>query len=151
MVKVFFTNFTKAKIGEKTVKVNVKKICGILNVEGNNQIGVNIISDKRIRELNKQYREKDKVTDILSFSENDVKYKYSEFFRDDLYMKDLGEIFICWKKVEKQAAERGWNNLREFTFLLIHGILHLLGYDHEKEEEAKRMESLEQEIFSQLF
>lgn len=89
---------------------------GCLELEGEN-FHVILTSDEFIRQLNRDFRQRDCVTDVLSFplgSENEI----------------TGEIYICCSKVNSQAAEYGHSWQREFSFLLVHGILHLLGYEH---------------------
>lgn len=92
------------------------------------EISIALVGQGRIRELNKKYRKKNRVTDVLSF----------------LY-DDSGEIAICLREVKKNAKRFGATYEKELTRVLIHGILHLLGYDHEKsEKEAKKMEEKQQ-------
>lgn len=87
------------------------------------EVSVIIVNSEEIHSMNKQYRDIDRPTDVLSFEE----------YEDDY----LGEIFICEEKVYEQAINYNHSNEREFAFLLTHGLLHLLGYDHiEKEDEV---------------
>ena len=86
------------------------------------EVSVIFVNSEEIHEMNKQYRDIDRPTDVLSFEE----------YEDDY----LGEIFICEEKVYEQAISYNHSNEREFAFLLTHGLLHLLGYDHiEKDDE----------------
>ena len=86
------------------------------------EISVIFVNSEEIHEMNKQYRDIDRPTDVLSFEEHEEDY--------------LGEIFICEEKVYEQAISYDHSNEREFAFLLTHGLLHLLGYDHiEKDDE----------------
>jgi probable rRNA maturation factor len=113
------------KISEKTLKIIGKK-------EG--EISIAIVGAREIKNLNRHYRNKDKVTDVLSF----------EYKKIPL----VGEVVICLPQVKRQGG-KNWKN--ELIFMLIHGILHLCGYDHEKgEKEAKKMEKLQEEIFEGL-
>jgi probable rRNA maturation factor len=87
------------------------------------EVSVIFVNSEEIHEMNKQYRNIDRPTDVLSFEE----------YEDDY----LGEIFICEEKVYEQATSYNHSNEREFAFLLTHGLLHLLGYDHiEKDDEV---------------
>ena len=87
------------------------------------EVSVIFVNSEEIHEMNKQYRDIDRPTDVLSFEEHEEDY--------------LGEIFICEEKVYEQAISYDHSNEREFAFLLTHGLLHLLGYDHiEKEDEV---------------
>jgi len=88
------------------------------------------INDEKMHELNKTYRGIDRTTDVLSFAfEDNEKIEYN--------IRQLGEIFVSIPKMKEQALEYGHSEIRELSFLVVHGILHLLGYDHtlgEKEE-----------------
>lgn len=102
-----------------------------------------IVDEEKIRELNKNYRNKDSVTDVISFALED----------DDTFVKTdfriLGDIYICLKRAEDQAKEYGHSFLRELSFLSIHGLLHLLGYDHMEKEDEKVMFELQERILDE--
>lgn len=101
------------------------------------QISIALLSEEQIKELNRVYRNKNKVTDVLSFN------------LEDDYI--LGEILICPEQARGQAKERKNTYKAELQLLTIHGILHLLGYDHEKNlKEEKRQQAMEQEIIASL-
>lgn len=90
-----------------------------------------LIDDEKMQELNKKYRNLDRTTDVLSFA-------YEDNERLTFENRILGEIFISIPKMQAQAKEYGHSEKRELSFLTVHGILHLLGYDHtlgKKEEE----------------
>lgn len=92
---------------------------------------VAIVSDRAIRKFNKEYRGKDKPTDVLSFR----------------YTDDAGEIILSAQRIRAQAKEYGHTIQAEAVFLLVHGILHIMGWDHERsEKEARAMRQLEQRI-----
>ena len=102
------------------------------------------IDDKEMHKLNKEYRGIDRTTDVLSFALNDNKHI-------DAFINSLGDIFISIPKMKSQAIEYGHSEKRELSFLALHGLLHLLGYDHtlgKKEEEE--MFGLQKEILSEL-
>lgn len=103
-------------------------------------ISVVIVDKDRIHEINKTYRNVDKVTDVISFAFEDN----AGITPDGLRI--LGEIYLCMDKAKEQAVEYGHSNKREICYLVIHGLLHLLGYDHEKEEDKKKMRRKEEEI-----
>ena len=102
-----------------------------------------IVDEKKIRELNKNYRNKDSVTDVISFALEDD----NTFIKTDVRV--LGDIYICIKRAREQAIEYGHSLLRELSFLSIHGLLHLLGYDHMTKEEEKVMFDLQEVILSE--
>lgn len=104
------------------------------------EFSVIIVDNKRIHEINKEYRGIDRPTDVISFALEDNK----EFEFD--HYRVLGDIYISIDKVKEQAKEYGHSEKRELAFLTIHGFLHLLGYDHMKEEEEKVMFKKQEEI-----
>ena len=99
-----------------------------------------LVSEEKIHEINKEYRGIDQVTDVISFALEDSKDIEYEGYRL------LGDIYICDKKVISQALEYGHSIQRELSFLAIHGLLHLLGYDHMKKEDEQVMFALQEEI-----
>ena len=122
------------KIVLKVLK-NGLKILDLKKVEFN----VIIVDNNYIHELNKTYRGIDRETDVISFAlEDDKTFNPTE--------RVLGDIYISIDKVYSQAKEYGHSNLRELAFLSVHGLLHLLGYDHMKEEDEKEMFSLQDKI-----
>jgi len=102
-----------------------------------------IIDNEEIHKINKEYRGIDRPTDVISFALED----------DDSFVqldkRILGDIYISIDKAKEQAKEYGHKLLRELCFLTIHGILHLLGYDHMTEEDEKVMFGLQERILSE--
>ncbi|VEU70414.1 rRNA maturation RNase YbeY [Mycoplasmopsis glycophila] len=107
-------------------------------------LDVTIVSPQKIKKLNFEYRGKDYVTDILSFDFRD------DQLYDGLPFYHLGELVICWDKVEKQAKKFGHSIKREFCYLFTHGLVHLKGYDHELEDERIVMNKIVDDIFNPL-
>ena len=101
------------------------------------------IDDEKMHEMNKAYRGIDRTTDLLSFALNDNKHI-------DSVINSLGDIFISIPKMKSQAIEYGHSEKRELSFLTLHGLLHLLGYDHMNESEEKIMFGLQKEILDEL-
>ena len=98
-----------------------------------------IVDNEKIHEINREYRGIDRPTDVISFAlEENENYETKE--------RLLGDIFISIDKVYEQAHEYGHSVKRELFFLVTHGFLHLLGYDHMKEEDEKVMFPLQEEI-----
>ena len=87
-------------------------------------LSIQFVSEKKIRELNKKYRNVDKVTDVLSF---------------DLEGDDLGDIFICFSQIKKQAKIYQVAAKEELVRMITHGVLHLLGFDHQKKAAERKM------------
>ena len=99
------------------------------------EVSVTLCDNKYIRELNKQYRNKDKHTDVLSFPI----YDNGEFdLGECISGAVIGDIVISLERAKEQAVEIGHSFLREVAFLTVHSTLHLLGYDHERSEEDDR-------------
>lgn len=107
-------------------------------------VSIVFVDKDEIQELNREYRGIDKVTDVISFAFEDTENKLPDSVRV------LGDIYICIPRMKKQAKEYGHGEKRELSFLTVHGLLHLLGYDHMSEEEEKIMFSLQDEILDGL-
>lgn len=102
-----------------------------------------IVDEDKIQYLNKTYRNKDSVTDVISFAlEDDDTFVTTDF-------RVLGDIYICLKRAKDQSIEYGHSFLREISFLTVHGLLHLLGYDHMEEDEEKIMFNLQEMILNE--
>lgn len=107
-------------------------------------LDLSLVGNPTIRRLNREFRNKDKATDVLSFPLHEKK----EARKGGVF---LGDIVISLPQTRKQAKERGVKLEEELLFLVIHGSLHLLGYDHEKsEKEAKVMQKMEQKILGKV-
>lgn len=113
-------------------------------------LSLSIVGDKKIQGINREHREKDKVTDVLTFpAQMDLRNKKTlDMFNQEL---ELGDILICKNVCSKQAKEFELSFYEEFVHLLIHGFLHICGYDHERSvKEEKLVESLEEKIISKI-
>lgn len=145
MLDLTFTDVTKSGIAESFFENVLKKSILHLNISDNVEVGVHLIGGEEIRVLNKRHRQKDKPTDVLSFPIGE-KYESSDGPR-----LVLGDIFICPEVAKNKAKSENISIEREYAWLAIHGLLHLLGYDHEiSEEKAQEMSSLEQSILNSL-
>lgn len=99
------------------------------------------VDEAKIQEINREYRGVDRVTDVISFAfEDSIDVSYDFRF--------LGDIYICIPRMKEQALEYGHSEKRELSFLVVHGLLHLLGYDHQTEEEEKEMFSKQEVILN---
>ncbi|TCN24668.1 rRNA maturation RNase YbeY [Mesobacillus foraminis] len=117
-------------------------------VEPGSEVSVTFVSNARIHEINREYREKDRPTDVISFAleelgEGEIKVVGAGIPRI------LGDIIISTQKAREQAEEYSHSFMRELGFLAVHGFLHLLGYDHMSEEEEKEMFSRQREILDE--
>ena len=114
-------------------------------------ISITLTTPEHIHEINKQYRNVDKETDVLSFpmfekDELDNKIQNQDFEHEDV----LGDIVISIEKVKGQAEEYGHSFEREFSYMIVHGFYHLMGYDHIEEEDKVRMRPKEENILNKL-
>src|SRR3989344_419649 len=112
------------------------------------EVSVNLVGEAKIKELNKKYRHKNKVTDVLSFPMNTTfNFQLSTF-----NFLDIGDIFICLSFAKKQAKSENVSIDRKLAQLTVHGFLHLAGYDHEvSRQEAGKMLNLENKILNKLY
>lgn len=109
----------------------------------NVEFNIIFVDSDTIHEINRNYRHVDRVTDVISFALED-----NETITLD--HRVLGDIYICVERAEEQAKEYGHSFLRELAFLSIHGLLHLLGYDHMEKEEEKIMFSKQEDILNEF-
>ncbi|MFD1705443.1 rRNA maturation RNase YbeY [Siminovitchia sediminis] len=116
------------------------------NIENDSELSLTFVSDESIRELNKTYRGKDSVTDVISFAMEEIGEGEMEISGVDHMPRMLGDIVISIETAEKQAEDYGHSFARELGFLAVHGFLHLLGYDHMNPEDEKRMFKKQEDI-----
>lgn len=114
-------------------------------------ISIILTNPEHIHEINKQYRNVDRATDVLSFpmfekDELDEKIKNNDFEHEDV----LGDIVISIEKVEEQAKEYGHSFEREFAYMLVHGFYHLMGYDHIEDDDKVVMRKKEEIVLNKL-
>jgi len=100
------------------------------------EVSIVLTDDKHVQDLNKTFRHWDKPTNVLSFPSEEE--------------SELGDIILAYETVRQEALEASLSPLHHMIHLIIHGFLHLLGYDHEKEEDAHKMETLEIQILQSL-
>lgn len=127
-----------------------------LELADNIEVSVTIVDNQRIQEINRDYRSLDEPTDVISFAlEDNDDEDFAVFFEEDAELDSfplprlLGDIFISIDKVEEQAKEYGHSFERELGFLVVHGFLHLNGYDHQTEADERKMFSLQEKILKE--
>jgi probable rRNA maturation factor len=110
------------------------------------ELSLNLCDDEQIQTLNRDYREKDKVTDVLSFPVHDSLRpgEVDEMFMESIL--NLGDVIICKSVAEKQSIEYKVTYEQEITHLLVHGVLHLCGFDHELSEEEEKIMFAHEEV-----
>jgi len=113
------------------------------------ELSILLVDNSYIKDLNFIYRSQNNVTDVLSFAMNELAEDEPDFdFSSGLNV--LGDIVISLEKAQSQSEEYGHSLAREVGFLVVHGILHLIGYDHESEAEEKVMRDLEEKILKSV-
>ncbi len=124
--KVFseFTSFVFLALNEK-------------GLDCSGELTAAFVSDEQMAQFNLEYRGKNKVTDVLSF--------------ESPFDEGFGELVFCLSQIEKQAVSNSWDWVQEFCWLFLHGVLHLVGYDHEADKEAELMFKLQEDLFFDFF
>lgn len=122
------------KIVEKSIEAALEEI----EFTDDYEVSVSFVGDEEIHELNRDYRGVDRTTDVLSFP------------MDDEFTNMLGDIVININKVIEQAKEYGHSEKREISYLTVHSSLHLMGFDHEEEEDKKEMRAVEDRVMEKL-
>lgn len=127
------------------VRQLVEKTIEIEQLSGDIEVSISFVDKERIRTLNREYRGRDMPTDVLSFALNEQGEGELQVHVDDL-PNVLGDVIISVDHIYEQAKEYGHSFERELGFLTVHGLLHLLGYDHNDEAEEREMFSKQEDI-----
>ncbi len=134
----------KVKLDSRTLKSRTTAVLSALD-QDQSELSVLLTNDAKIRELNYNYRNLDKATDVLSFPQEDEA-------EDDSRNTLLGDVVISVETAARQAPEHHLTLEQELVLLIIHGVLHLLGYDHERSaKEARVMKQLTAKLFQEVF
>lgn len=136
--------------GADWLQVIMEKTLLAENVPTTIEISLMITGQEQIQALNRDYRGKDQPTDVLSFALQENREGEEAFIGPPDGLLHLGEIIISYPQAEIQAAERGHSVKKELAELIVHGVLHILGYDHEKVEMAPAMIAREKAIMALL-
>lgn len=123
------------------IEKSIKAVLKVEELDDDVEVSVSFVGDEEIRDLNRDYRGVDKSTDVLSFPMDD------EFIIDN---RILGDVIINTRRVMEQAEELGHSHERELSYLTVHSILHLLGYDHIEDEDKKEMREREKLSMKEL-
>ena len=152
MFEVLYKDIEENKSYEELIKKVLTKCFEEEHLENSHLcITVTLTNPENIRKINKEYRNIDRATDVLSFpmfekEELDEKIKKNDFEHEDM----LGDIIISIERVEEQAKEYGHSFERELSYMLVHGFYHLMGYDHIKEEDKLKMRPKEEKVLNDL-
>ena len=130
----------------ENVKAAAEMVGKLYGVE-NGEVSVTLTNNEYIHTLNKQYRGIDRPTDVLSFALNESEEPEIDGGMD---VNVLGDLIISVERAEEQAADFGHSVRREMAFLTVHGMLHLLGYDHIEDEEREEMEAEQRFVMEKL-
>ena len=131
---------------EENVRAAAEKVGELYGVE-NGEVSVTLTNNEYTHTLNKQYRGIDRPTDVLSFALNESEEPDVE---DGPDVNVLGDLVISVERAKEQAADYGHSVKREIAFLTVHGMLHLLGYDHMEEEDRIEMEAEQRFVMEKL-
>ena len=150
-LKVSITNAQKEHVIPTGIRLLIRKCCHAAlrdeAIEGNCEVCVRFVDDTQMRELNRNFRGKDETTDVLSFPTGSGR----SFDKNEAGAHMLGDIAISIPKVYEQAEHFGHSKQREFAYLTVHSVLHLLGYDHEPGGiEMVRMREREESVLALL-
>lgn len=152
MYEIIYQDVEEKKEYEEVIKKVLTKCFQEENIENSKLcITITLTTPEHIRRINQEYRNIDKATDVLSFpmfekDELEEKIVNQDFMHEDM----LGDIVISIEKVEEQAKEYGHSFERELSYMIVHGFYHLMGYDHIKEEDKKKMRPKEEKILNEL-
>ncbi|MDR1616690.1 MAG: rRNA maturation RNase YbeY [Syntrophomonadaceae bacterium] len=152
-MEVLVTNNQNSVVYEKTFEnIAVKAINAAAlacNAEEPGEVGVMLTDNAYIRELNRVYRGRDYPTDVLSFAMNE-KGEDEPDFEPPEQINILGDIVISLEKALEQGGEYGHGIKRELGYLIVHGFLHLMGYDHKTEAQKQLMRQIEEKVLTEL-
>lgn len=153
LVELYFDGIDEEKEYKKNILYVIEECFKEEKLEDLNlSICITLTTPENIRKLNKEYRNIDKETDVLSFPmfEKDEIDVIVENKQKQLAKETIGDIVISIKRVEEQAKEYGHSFERELSYMLVHGFYHLMGYDHIEEEDKKIMRPKEEKILNKL-
>ena len=143
-------NLTTVEVDENFLKGIISKVLKGEKIQKEVELSIACIGSGRMRKLSRQYRGKNRVTDVLAFPESEIvfqKFKIGPLKK----IKGLGEIVICLKEVKKNSRRFESSFEKELARVLVHGLLHLLGYDHEgSEKKAKEMEEKQEKYLLEI-
>lgn len=143
-MKIELFNETKDSLDEYTDTIKKVLVHGLDKLKvGDVTFNIIFVNNDYIHKLNKDYRNIDRETDVITFALED----------DDTFNPEeriLGDIYISIDKAKSQSVEYGHSLMRELCFLSVHGMLHLLGYDHMEKEEERVMFNLQEEILDEM-
>jgi probable rRNA maturation factor len=145
-IAVFIEERFRGLVDEECVRRLIQTVLKTEGVGHPYEVGLVVTDSKKIKQLNRDYRGLDEPTDVLAFYMLAHKGANSSFALPPDGVTRLGEVIISYPQAARQAKEQGHSPQRELALLVIHGILHLLSYDHEEPEEERKMRAREREL-----
>jgi probable rRNA maturation factor len=142
MIVIVVQDPFQAKISEQVLCTAAEAVLQISGVSDSPSLSIRITDDAEMQDLNLRFRGLDTTTDVLSFGE--------DFTDPDLESRYMGDVVISYPQAENQANNRGHAAAEELQLLVIHGVLHLLGYDHGTETEKKDMWSIQGKVLDKI-
>jgi len=136
----------QSHIDEEWARNRAQEVLKAENITPPYEMSLVFTDSETVQRLNRDYRDVDEPTDVLAFYMLPQHGADADFVSPPDDITHLGEVIISYPKAEEQAKEQGHSTEQELTLLIIHGILHLLGYDHEKPEEEAKMKAREKEL-----
>jgi probable rRNA maturation factor len=133
-----------AEVDRPLIESVVRSALGAAGVSGEVEVSVVVTDDPELWQLNREYRGIDQPTDVLSFSQFEADESNNTFPAVPGQARLLGDVVISGDRVRAQAAEYGHSRQRELAYLAVHGLLHLLGFDHETEADRAQMRQAEE-------
>lgn len=144
-MRIEIRNCTKQPVDRKIIKKAILETLNLLKIKGGVALSVVLVGEKKIRSLNRIWRDKDAVTDVLSFSFLEAKNRLA---CDE---SEQGEIFICFPYAKKQARALGMSADKNIALLAAHGTIHIFGIDHERsEKESKKTDEIQKKVLEVL-
>ena len=142
MINVVIANKYKKLVDLEQVQLAAQTVLHTLRPDTEYELTIAVEDDAHVQRLNKQYRHIDKTTDVLSFESNDLNPESGLLY--------LGDIIISYPMAFSQSTTAGHPVLSELQLLVVHGLLHLLGYDHAEPDEKEKMWVVQKNILDQL-
>ena len=144
-INILVDEGVEAGVGPSWLEEIAQRVLAAEKASAKTEVGIVVTGQEMVQQLNRSYRGKDEPTDVLAFSTRDEADGSRFIFAPDGLLH-LGEVIISYPQAAVQAEEHGHLLKRELSILLIHGLLHLLGYDHEESEARRKMRSREKEL-----
>jgi probable rRNA maturation factor len=145
-INILITEGVEAGLEPGWLETVAKRVLEAEKAAAKSEVSLVVSDEEMVRQLNRHYRGQDEPTDVLAFATHDEAIGLPRFILAPDGLSHLGEVIIAYPQAAKQAEEHGHSLKKELTVLLIHGLLHLLGYDHETDEAEAKMQAREKEL-----